>query len=253
MKTKSRRKTMKLTPALPQKTNSADEIPKGLERLAGKTPAQLFAENGIPLEKAERFAGVFSVFGLDFGLPIPEFAKQASKQFWKNYVGNDFNPKESVEDFGVLSRLIEFFSKELAPLTPKTEIQKTAMTISQPILNLSGEATRDLPPEDAVKFHKGRVRGDIVIEKLNNHDYLKMVKRAPIYLMISSEWRKFEQFNNLGEAERWLRSGKIIGENVDSSEVRAIFRIVRLRYRGRGRPRKSENGCSNSDEIRICH
>ncbi len=247
MKIKAPSKIKKAAFALPKQINPADGIPAFLKEFEGKTYAQVFGEMGISPEQHEAIAGLIFGFIGEIGLTIPEFSKSASKLFWKNYFGKELNINESLEDLGVASRIIEIYSEKQIQF-PSAEMGNSIMTIAKPLFDLLEKAARAETPEKTAMFYNGRARGEKILEKMNNPEYLKMVRRAPIYYVIAGAWRVFEKFSSQAEAERWLHSNKIITGNIDSSEVRAIFRKVGLRYRAPGRPKKSETGRSVSDE-----
>ena len=228
-----------------------NEVPDCLKQFEGKTPQEIFAEHGVSPEQTEALAGlVFGFIGEWGGVLIPEFAKQASKQFWKYFLRKGFNPQENMEDAGVASRLLELMAED-SGTKPKPEFVEMAVSKAKPIAEMMEKAARAMPADETAKFYIGRALAEKTFKKIRNPEYLKMVKRAPLYIAIAAAWRQFEIFKSQAEAERWVRSQKIIGENFSSNEARAVFRIVGLRYRGQGRPKKSENARSLSDEIRI--
>lgn len=214
-----------------------DQIPAELQIFAGKTPAQMFACSYTP-EQVEKLAAMMVGIGFDIGIPLPEFARAASKQFWKYYFGNNFNPNNSIKDFGQMTKLFDL-ANELPKSGEKKPFDELLLKALPVFVQMITKGIEGLPDEEKANYFAGRAKGKRVIEKLDS-DYLKMVKRAPIYLLIAAAWRIFEAFKSQAEAERWMRANKIIGRNFESSEIRAVFRQIGLRYRGQGRPKKSE-------------
>lgn len=246
MKTKSSRKTTLRNNAPTAKpgpeTNQDEEIHVSLKQFEGKSPAQFFGEYLSP-GQLEALAGI--MFGLvDIGVPIPEWAKRASRQFWKFYVRRQLDPMQSAEDAGVIHRVIEHFAQQPAP-QPQSTLEKRIMLAAMPAAKPGSEEMQKaallLPPEEAAKFFAGRARAEKIIEKLQNPDYLKMVKLAPIYSAVAIRWKQFLTYSTHADREKWLRDEKVIGENVSSREVYQAFARIELPGAERGRPKKSEN------------
>jgi hypothetical protein len=82
-----------------------EKIPAIFKPFIGISAAQFLAKHFAP-EKLDAIAGAMSGF-VDIGVNVPEWARQASRQFWKNYTENTLNPNESNEDFGLMVGLIE--------------------------------------------------------------------------------------------------------------------------------------------------
>jgi hypothetical protein len=68
-----------------------------------------------------------------------------------------------------------------------------------------------------------------------------MVKRAHVYLVLATAWRKVETFNTHAERERWLGTEKVIGDNFSTRELYQIFGLIGLLGAEPGRPKKSES------------
>jgi hypothetical protein len=230
----------------PSSPDTASDIPEPLKQFEGKTARELFLGNGATSQQADGMGGLVYGFIGEFGIPIPDFAKQASKQFWKNYLGKDFNPQENIKDAGAVSRLLELMGGD-CNVKPESKLAKKVLSAAIPMAGFLEKEARALSAVETAKFYAGRARAEKVWEKIKNPDYLKMIKRAPLYLVLAVAWREFEKFKSQAEAERWLRDQKVIGENFDSSEVRAVFRLIGLRYGSkRGRPKKTKTGESIS-------
>jgi len=198
----------------------------------------VFLDGGLSPQQVSAIAGFIYGFVGDIGNPIPEFAKQASKLYWRNFLRKGFDPNENVEDAGVVSRLIELATGK-PPLEPPTAIEEKVLPAGKPAAEIMDKAARELPAAETAKYYAGRAQAELIWEKLDNPDYLKMNKRASVYVTLAMVWNEFEKLNSQAEAERWLRDKDVIGKKFDSGEVRAVFRLVGLRYGSKpGRPKK---------------
>lgn len=246
MKTKSSSDAPETTPQTPPEKIIPDiDIPHSLKMLEGKTPAQVIEAIGIPVNAIEPVMGLMSGIVPIMGAQLPKFAICASKQLWKNYIGKDYNLTDSIEGVGLFSKIIELILEDSEFISKNENGQKISIYI-KPIADVLAMMAQSLSDEERVKFYTGRVRAIKVIEKFKNPDYLKMIRRVPIYFVLAIAWKQFEQFKSMAEAERWLRANKIIVERVESGEVRSVFRLVGLRYRGQGRPKKIKTDAPQS-------
>jgi hypothetical protein len=233
-----------------EKISLSDEIPQEIKNLDGKTPSQIIKAL-LPNAKIEPLAGLMYGVGIDLEIPIPEFAKNASKQFWKYYFGESINTFESLEDQGAFARLLELIHKDISAETAtagqdafswKNLIQKYGRLFATQI----EKEARGKHPIETAEFFEGRIRGQKAYERINNPEYLKMAKRAGIYECAATYWQQFERFHSYAEAERWLRAQKAIGENVSSREVSAALKLIGLPSRGPGRPKKPKPDVASS-------
>jgi hypothetical protein len=220
------------------------DVTVGLEQFEGKTPTEVI-KMLFPNLKNELLAGLLFGFGLDLGIPLPDWAKSASVQFWKYFVGTGFHPLRSSKDTGVLIGLMEGIAKH-RPFDQSNQYETWIKNLLPMFFEAANKQVQNLSVEEAAKFYSGRARSGKVVEKVTNPSYLKMLKRAPIYWAVALRWEQFQFFTSQAEAERWLRAEKVIGEAIDTREVRAAFTVIGLRYRGPGRPKKSEIGLSSS-------
>ena len=224
------------------------DLARGLEQLEGRTPTEVM-QALVPNIKIEIIAGLLIGVGVDLGIVLPDWAKEASVQFWKYFVGKDFDPLHAPKDLGVLIGLIEGIAKRWpSENTGANGYESWIRSLLPAFLDSVRKGEQDLSPEEAAAYYSGRARSVVVVERVTDASYLKMLKRAPIYLAVALLWERFTPLTSQAEAERWLRSEKVIAEDVDSREVRAAFTVIGLKYRGPGRPKKSENGCAKSKE-----
>lgn len=227
-----------MQPTPPERPADAPGIPEALKPFEGKTARELFLGHGAKPEQLAGTAGMLYGFMGDMGVPIPDFAKEASKQFWKNFLRKGFDAEENVRDAGVVSRLLELVAGgEITE--PQSKLEQKVIPAAQPMADILERGARKLSPEQTAEFYAGRADGEKFWTKIQDPNYLKMIKRAPLYIVLAVAWMEFEKFKSQAEAERWLRKQNIIGENFDSGEVRAVFRVVGLSYGKRpGRPKK---------------
>ena len=249
MKRKPKEETPETGLATPTESKAADEIPVEFKQIEGKTPEEIL-QTMLPHLRIETIAALMSGIGFELPVPIPEWAKNASRQLMKYYFPNRLNPFDSIKDAGVLAGLAERIQNETAnrPKTgPTPEYAKLLNAIGKHGLDYLEKDARAKSPDETAQFYAGRANAMRVFEKMSNPQYLTMQKRAPIYFCICILWQQFEKFKSGAEAERWMRANKVIGETVHSREVAAVFKLVGLHYRGPGRPQKEKTDAAISD------
>jgi hypothetical protein len=219
-----------------------EKVPAWAKPFVGRTVAE-FLGRYIPRPKLEAMAG--AMFGLvDLGIEIPEWAKNSSRQFWKNYVGNrQLNPKESAEDLGVIVIMVgEFTQGNLAcsqPVAPPSKLEKFFSRIAKKFYSLlMQEVVSKLSHEEKAQFYTGCATGEQMVAQIKNPDHLVMVKLAPLYLVVSLAWRKIQWFETHAAREKWLRDEKVIKDNVTSREVYQVFSIIELPGAKPGHPKQ---------------
>ena len=201
----------------------AKKIPVWAKPFIGKTPAQFF-EIFIPRKKVEALAGLMFAIG-DLGVPLPDWVKNASMQFWKNFIGKrPLRITESVEDFGVLVFIIEQFVKgqfdEPQPVKSQSKLSRFVSSIAKKAyLVLSQEVVSKLTHEEKVQFYSGCVRGKKIIDALQNQNHLDMVPLASVYLVIAVAWREIEDFKDHAARIHWLKVNKVIKKIASHDEV----------------------------------
>jgi hypothetical protein len=225
MKTNS--KNQPATPAL--WANNEDwiepvkKVPAFIKPFMVDTPAQ-FLEKYIAREKLEALAGASYGF-TDLGMEIPEWAKNASCQFWKNYIEKaPLRPRESVEDFGVLAVMMEKFTQGhfIPPqsITPPSKLEKFLSGIAKRVFFLLKEKiVSRLSHDEKAQFHKGCARGEKIIARMQNPNYLDMIQLAPVYLAVAVMWRKIESFDTHADRIQWLKANKVIKKFTTHDEV----------------------------------
>ena len=232
---------------------TVEKIPVWMMPFVGKkTPAE-FLETYIPRDKLEAMAGAMSGF-VDLGITVPEWAKKASFQFWKNYIGNKpLHPTKSAEDFGVMVVMLEKFTQghftQLETAKPPSKLEKLLGKIAKKVYSLlMDKIVSKFSHEEKAQFYAGCVRGEKILARMLNPDHIAMIKRAQVYVVIAAVWRQFEKFPSHAAAERWLRAEKVIGdeESFSSREVYSVFQVIGLPGASVGRPKKLE---TRHDEI----
>jgi hypothetical protein len=259
---------MKTAPEIQDQIEPAEKIPAIFKPFVGKTPAQ-FLEKYIAREKLEAMAGFMAGF-TDLGVAIPDWSKKASIQFWKNYVGDKpLEPFKSAEDFGIFAKLLELYTKgqfsESKPINPPSKLDKFLSGIAGRVYSLlMKKVVSDFSDAEKSQFYAGCVRAGKIVEKMQNPNYLDMIKRAKVYLIIAAAWRQVEKFKTHAERERWLRSlieekeptfineakreiwlqtnegKKFSAKRISSREFYDIFQIIELPGATPGRPKNPE-------------
>jgi len=228
------------TPPATLQPSQGDNLSAYLKRFEGKTPRQ-FVEEMFPNGNPEAIMGHLSGLGLDFGVPIPQWAKAASNQFWQYYFRKKkpLDVTNSIEDKGAMASFMEDVIKEVSAKEPVPHpVDAMIRNIGSEMISAMEKDAREKNRQDTANFYIGRIRGGEAYENIKNPEYLKMLKRAPIYLSLCMCWQEFQKFESKAEAERWLRKHKIISQDVNSREVMAVFSIVHFNPRGRpGRPK----------------
>ncbi|HXT13803.1 MAG TPA: hypothetical protein VN873_19800 [Candidatus Angelobacter sp.] len=120
----------------------------------------------------DQLAGLFAGLGMNLGIPMPDWAIAASKQFWKYFVGADFDPFKSPQHAGVLVGLAE----QMMAISPQPEPQQFGTWIKPLLAWFLEESSKDaqkLTPADAAKFHTGRAKSAAVVAALEMEESLQ--------------------------------------------------------------------------------
>lgn len=214
--------------------------PSFLKPFVGKTPAQ-FLGKYYSQKKVEAAAGIMSGLVPDFGVPVPDWAREASKQFWKYYgFPKNCNPLESARDLGLMIGMLEHWMKHPEP-APKSLVEKLlSKTGPKFIAFITKGVVLHFSHREKSEFHAGAHQATEILAKLENPKHLEMQKLAPIYLVVSVAWRELESLKTHADREDWLRAKDVIKDNVTSREVYQAFGIIGLPGAKPGRPKLTE-------------
>ena len=246
----SRRKRQRKNPPLPV-TNAPQiqnqEVPPGLELFAQMqhlSPTEQMAATSPKFADAlkasdgeqtkEAFAGVFWGMGIDMGVPLPDWAKAASKIAWQS-MGMDFL-SHLATDPAAAGKLVE-----LANLSPQ---KNNPTPIERAVVNLIGyikTESGNLSADDQEKYVKGRKAVPKIIERLEEK---ASNERVLALLCIASLWREVEKLGSRNKTYQWLKKQKtpqgelLISPHTEWDEVRRWLDEINLPKGKAGAPRK---------------
>lgn len=224
----------------------APEIPPEFSHFAGMTPAQaihgMFPKAKGHPEAEAAIAGWFSgIPGIDFEIPIPEWAQKASAEYWKATglpIAKSLT-EWTPEDLGKLIGLQEITPKEQALKDSPQDVKNAVAALSK----LVKDTINDDPPEVARKFHTGREKAAKVADKVCN-----LSKRTQIFLFIACGWQEVATFKGQQELWQWLTKKDEAGNQMVSEwdysdpmrELREVCQRIGLRFKSRpGKPPRS--------------
>jgi hypothetical protein len=248
MKSKSfsKKAQIKNTPApAPNPEGSQGEaIPPGLKfvaELKKKTNAQAIADvfpafaDSLArgdIKQIEAAAGFLSGFGLDLGVPIPEWAKAASRGFWEGN-GFDFLTEFQGQE-SQIGKMVGLFDLAANPSKPDQAVQVLSKQAKQgvfAIAKLEKMEAVNSSPEKHFEFAKGRKEASEIVEKNQG-----MSQRTKIYGIIAQCWREVEKFESTEDLYLWLMTLKnpdgncTIIPKTKSREIRKICNIINLKF-----------------------
>jgi hypothetical protein len=226
------------TPTEKPQIGQGEETPPGWEffdELKNKTHLQMlatmfpkFAEAlaNQDIKHIEGTAGIFSGFRLDLGVPIPEWAKAASRKFWDG-MGFEFLTtfEGQASQIGKLVGLGDIIPKNDDP----SKIERTLEAFSHQAKKEAVNAS----PEEHFEFAKGRKEAPKIIEKIQG-----VSQRTKIYAIIAGGWREVEKFESTEDLYLWLMTLKntdaaaeyTIARNTKSREIRKICNRIGLKF-----------------------
>lgn len=227
-------------PANDAKAPRPGEIPEELKCLVGSQAQIIGNILSEPLKEPKvraALAGLLSGLSLDFGVPVPAWVRQASTTL--------------LESCGLL-----FLSQKAAQEITNADLGKL-VGLWETIPNRSSEPTKEAraldfmcaelkrlscnePPAAARDFHDGRLKARQIDDKASNPS-----NRTRILILLLIGWPEVEKLKSSSELWQWLLfqseadGRKGIAPGTDSREIRAVCKIIGLRYPNRGgRPRK---------------
>lgn len=208
------------------------DLPPGLEHLQRLKPRAWLARLiKVPetIDAQEAMAGFLSGIGLDLGVQVPEWARQASRLFMAS-VGfampsplADAKPGEIGRLFGIWEQVAQ---------SPTDAIPDAAASQMAPLMEVMRAEAAKASPAISKQFFDGRAAAPSLEERLTN-----LPQRAKVYLAVSALWRTVAGLNSAGELHRWLLEKEFILPATDPADTRSVCRSIGLRFSGRpGRP-----------------
>lgn len=228
-------------PTLNHEPAPVKEVPPELQCLQGshvQVVQALFPKAIGNPEAMAMLAGLLAGIGVDFGEPLPEWAKQASKRFWNatdlSFVGKP-SPEATPEDFGKLIGCCETMLKDGAGAIIPPQFSRAFEALCQH----AKSAINDDPPEVARDFHNGRTKARKIADKAND-----MNVRTQIFLFIACCWQTVEKFSGQVELWNWLVKKDAAGKSMVDEfayadpyrELRTICKLIGLRFRKKHKP-----------------
>lgn len=191
----------------------------GAQQAAAVFPAFADALARGDIKQIEATSGFLSGFGLDLGVPVPEWAKAASRKFWDG-VGFDFLTtfQGQASQMGKLVGLVEIAPKNIH----SSEAKQAANALVQ---HEKTEAVNS-PPDKHFEFAKGRKEAAKIVEKVQG-----MSQRAKIFAVIACAWREVEKLESAGQLHNWLLKNGVINPLTDPAETRKVCRLIGLKFR----------------------
>lgn len=172
----------------------------------------------------ERRAGFLSGLGVDLGVVVPDWAREASKRFFAGMgieLATEQNPKEFGKMLGLMERAkAENYSAQFPWLDSLIEW-------------LRAEGAK-AEPEQAKAFFAGRAAALAIVSRVEQPNV-----RAKVFASIAARWRDISRLKSTGELHRWLIEKKIILPATDAAETRKVCRVIGLHFRKKaGKPPK---------------
>ena len=185
----------------------------------GSCPAEVLGKF-FPPKAIEAMGGLVSGIFPNFGVTVPEWARQASYQFWKHYgFSKGFNPFVSPKDFGVLIGLMEHCIRKPSP-KPKSHVERLFDKATPKMLSFfANKLISDLSDLEKSQFYAGKHGAAEIFAKLENPSHLDMVTLAPVYLVISVAWKEIESCDTHAERIQWLKAKKVVKKVAIGDEV----------------------------------
>lgn len=216
-------------PTEPSKLQVA--VPPTLDKLAqlpiSETVNHLL---GPPKQGMAARAGFFSGLGIDLGLPLPHWVKEASRRGWKS-CGFDFDFQSEEGLPAVLGTMAG-----LATCSPPDCPPEHASLASDIGGFLVDVAAKHGSKEEAAEFFTARAGAGAILRRLEN-----IPQRAKVFLCIAAGWQTVEKFESAGELHLWLWKQKVILPQTSDAETRKVCRMIGLRLREKaGRPEKQK-------------
>jgi len=174
-------------------------------------------------------AALFSGSGIDFGVIVPEWAKQAAKHYlasrqWTQFQKplTNLTPNEAGKFVG------------LWELSPKAKNEPPEITMMiEAYCKAMKEATTDADPDDCIAFHTGRKDAQKIIEKAGDAS-----ERSTAFGSITNNWPKIEKLGSRIKTYKWLKDNSVISAYTEWDEVKKWLAEINLPKGKAGAPRK---------------
>jgi len=170
----------------------------------------------------------------------PEWAVNAWKEFWRSLQWMPKKVQESSDidqigfGFGIAS------DPRLDSLKASPDLARLFDVLSDLIPKIRSMAAQ-APPEEAASFFKAQKDGHERAAQLE-----QVSQRTKIFVVVAVLWEVVAEFKSTSELFHWLKTahgeGKqpLLAPGTDSREIRAVCKIIGLRYPARGgRPKKT--------------
>ena len=188
----------------------AKKFPPFMRPFIGDSPAAVLGKF-FPPKTVEAMGGLVSGIFPNFGVTVPEWARQASYQFWRQYgFSKGFNPFASPKDFGVLIGLMEHCIHKPS-LKPKSHVERLFDKATPKMLSFfADQLTSDLSDLEKSQFYAGKHKAAEIFAKVENPDHLDMALLSQVYLVISVAWKEIESCETHAKRIQWLKDKKVI-------------------------------------------
>lgn len=218
------------------KPTGADElrvpIPPALGRLFKLPTADVLTQLlGLRENEKEWLGGLLSGLGIDVGVAVPDWAKNASRNFFE-LIGFNLEPQCEADLPGNLGLIVGMASRQ--PPDMPQEHASIVNSMSEFLLNIAATHATE---QEAIRFNNARPEAEQTVELLKQPH-----RRMKAFLYIAVGWQTVASFESAGELHRWLGKLGAVEEFGDPASTRNICREIGLRIRdGKpGRPRRTK-------------
>lgn len=212
-------------------------------KFKGVSPKELLAAlfELFPAEEREGFAGFAWGTGLNFGVPLPDWAKLASEKAWRSVgvdVPHDFNGVRP-ETSGKVTEFIDLSFAENPPVLHKQDIR-----IAKIVINFAKWKSANLTAEDQSRYVKGRQAAPKILRNMKFP-----TEREQVFFEIASRWREVEKLGSRLKVFHWLKeqrgpkTGKLLLERTGWDEVKRWLAEINMPKGKPGRPKKNRYTC----------
>lgn len=174
-------------------------------------------------------AAMFSGSGIDFGVTVPEWAKQTAKLYytlrqWTQFQKplTNLSPNEAGKFVGSWE------------ISPKAENERPEVTMMiDAYCKAMRQAATDATPDDCIAFHKGRKAAQEMADKAKDPS-----ERTTALYAIMMNWPEIEKLGSRMKTYKWLKDKRLISPGTDWDEVKDWLAEINLPKGKAGAPRK---------------